>query len=202
MINPMISKIEQTLTHYKPWQLSDHYSSDQQAGVMMLITDLTVPEVILTLRHSKLSSHAGEVAFPGGRRDPEDSDILATALRETHEELGIEPDLVRPLGALSDVLSKHRLKVVPWVGVVPPEVVEQPNPDEIEAVFRVPLSFFMEPGRARFDLFTDVSGKTRYAPAWDYQGYEIWGLTAWVIAELLNSVFDAQIQTRPRPERT
>jgi hypothetical protein len=60
----------------------------------------------------------------------------------------------------------------------------------------------MEPGRARFDLFTDVSGKTRYAPSWDYHGYEIWGLTAWVIAELLNSAFDAQIQTRPRPERT
>ena len=169
---------------------------------MMLITDLAEPEVILTLRHSKLSSHAGEVAFPGGRRDPEDSDILATALRETHEELGIEPSFVRPLGALSDVLSKHRLKVVPWVGVVPHDVVEQPNPEEIEAVFRVPLRFFMEPGQARFDQFMDLSGKTRYAPAWNYQGYEVWGLTAWVIAELLNSAFDAQIQTRPRPERT
>ena len=197
----MITKIEQTLKHHKPWRLSGQHQEDQQAGVLVLMTDADVPELILTRRNARLSSHGGEVAFPGGKRDRQDADLLATALRETHEEIGIAPNQVRPLGSLSDVLSKHQLKVMPWVGVVDPALELIPNPAEIESVFTVPLTFFMEPNRARLDHFVDAAGRSLYSPSWEINGYVIWGLTAWVIADLLNTVFDANIQTRPRPER-
>ena len=201
ILNYMINRIEQTLKTYSAWRLGDDIARRDEAAVLMLITDEEHPHVILTRRTSGLSSHAGEVAFPGGKRDPEDPNLIATALRETEEEIGISGSEIRILGSLSDILSKHKLRVEPWVGLVSPQVNLIPNPDEIESVFRVPISFLMEPGSARFDQFQGFDGKTRYAPAWDYQGYDIWGLTAWVLAELLNAAFDAKIKTRPRPER-
>lgn len=198
----MITRIEQALRDHKPWRLSGEHTPDRQAGVMVLLTDAEVPELILTKRNSHLSSHGGEVAFPGGKRDPIDTDLLATALRETHEEIGLLPDCVRPIGSLSDVLSKHQLKVMPWVGVVDSSQTLIANPAEIESIFTVPLTFFMEPGRVRFDHFVDLSGQSRYSPSWKHEHYVIWGLTAWVLAELLNTAFDANIKTGLRPERT
>lgn len=169
---------------------------------MCLLTDEPIPNVILTLRSGGLSTHAGEVAFPGGRRDLQDQHLLDTALRETHEEIGVQADQIRVLGRLSQVLSKHQLAVTPFVGVVQADVQLRANPGEIQQIFRTPLSFLIEPDNARFDKFKMEDGRMRYVPSWEYQGFEIWGLTAWVLAELLNVGLDAGIPTRPRPERS
>lgn len=197
----MIKQLEQRLAGYRPWQLTEDQTVRGQAGVIMLLTDSPEPSVVLTQRASKLSSHAGEVAFPGGKRDLSDPDLLYTALREAEEEIGVAPGDVRVLGSLSQILSKHRLAVTPFVGVIPADVQLRANPDEIDSIFYTPIDFLLDLDNARLDNFVMVTGKTRYVPSWNYQGYEIWGLTAWAIAELLNIGLDAGIPTRTRPER-
>jgi len=198
----MLKQIHQRLEQHTPWTLTGDSDPQREASVMCLITDEPSPNVILTLRSGGLSSHAGEVAFPGGRRDAEDADLLATALRETEEEIGLSAASIQVIGSLSQVLSKHQLAVTPFVGLVRSDLKLRPNPEEIEAIFSAPLSFLAARENARLDRFKLEDGHTLYAPSWDYQGYEIWGLTAWVLAELLNVGLDAGIPTRPRPERT
>lgn len=197
----MLEQLETRLNQHSPWQLSSDLKPRAEAGVICLLTDEAEPQVILTQRSGGLSTHAGEVAFPGGKRDPEDDSLLTTALREAHEEVGVEPDQVKLLGELSQIYSLHKLAVTPFVGVVSPDVELRPNPGEIAAIFKTPLKFLLELDNARIDKFAMVDGRTRFVPSWQYQQYEIWGLTAWALAELLNVGLDAGIPTRPRPER-
>lgn len=167
--------------------------------MLIALTDSVEPEVILTRRASHLSTHRGEVAFPGGKQDETDPDLLFTALREAQEEIGLDPALVDVLGPLGQVMSKHQLQVTPWVGIVPEDVRLTPNPHELESLFQVPLSFFLEDRRARTDIL-HLKGKTLYVPAYQYRDYLIWGLTAYMLVELLNVGFDAGIPMKPRPE--
>src|SRR5690554_6816178 len=81
-----------------------------------------------------------QVAFPGGKRDPEDASLAETALRETDEEIGLPPDQVRLIAPLSQVMSLHRIVVTPYVGLVPVDHPLQANPAEIESIVRVPVS--------------------------------------------------------------
>ncbi|MFW1678731.1 CoA pyrophosphatase [Pontibacter sp. JAM-7] len=193
----MLTQIRHRLAQHEPRQL---FAQRAQAGVLVALTDnVTGPEVILTRRAVRLSTHSGEVAFPGGKRDPEDIDLLHTALREAHEEVGIAPDQVDIIGPLGQVMSKHALQVTPWVGVVSADIRLTPNPGEIDQIFRVPLTFFMADHRCRTDAL-QFRGKTLYVPAWEFDGHIIWGLTAYVLVELLNIGCDAGIPMRPRPE--
>lgn len=84
-----------------------------EAAVLMPITRSESPELVLTLRAAGLSTHGGEVAFPGGRRDPEDRDLLQTALREAEEEVGLAPGMVEVVGPLSSLVSVHGIHVTP-----------------------------------------------------------------------------------------
>ena len=111
-----------------------------EAAVLLPVTRSAQPELILTLRASGLSTHGGEVAFPGGRRDPEDPDLVFTALREAEEEIGLPPGLVEVIGPLSPLISLHGIRVTPYVGLVPDYVEYLANDAEIAAVFSVPLS--------------------------------------------------------------
>jgi 8-oxo-dGTP pyrophosphatase MutT (NUDIX family) len=191
-----LHQLRQRLHRHRPWRLR---TPGQEAGVLLALTDTPDPEVIVTLRSSQLSTHSGEMAFPGGKRDPDDSDLLATALREAQEEIALPPDQVEVIGSLGQVVSKHLLQVTPWVGIIPPCLPLQPNPAEIDLIHRVPLSFLLDPSNRRLDQI-NFAGKLRYVPAWQWQGEVIWGLTAYILTELLNVGFDAGIPMRPRPE--
>lgn len=198
----MLNQLQTRLKNHSPWRLSSDLKPRAEAGVICLLTDEPEPQVILTQRGGHLSTHAGEVAFPGGKRDPEDADVLATALREAQEEVGVKPGEIELLGELSQIFSLHKLAVTPFVGIVSADVQLRPNPGEIDSIFKTPLSFLLNLDNARVDKFAMVDGRTRFVPSWQYQQYEIWGLTAWVLAELLNVGLDAGIPTRPRPERS
>ncbi|RVU31416.1 CoA pyrophosphatase [Neptunomonas marina] len=192
----MLEQLRERLQQYSPYQFR---SAQPQASVLIALTDAADPEVILTKRSSRLSTHRGEVAFPGGKQDPADPDLLFTALREAEEEIGLSPNAVDVLGNLGQVMSKHQLQVTPWVGIVPTGLRLEANPDELESIFTAPLSFFLQDHRARTDSIR-FKGLTHYVPAYEYEGHIIWGLTAYMLVELLNVGFDANIPMKPRPE--
>lgn len=172
-----------------------------EAAVLLPITRSEEPELVLTLRASGLSTHGGEVAFPGGRRDPEDPDLVFTALREAQEEIGLPPGLVEVVGPLSPLISKHGIKVTPYVGLIPDFVEYTPNDAEIAAVFSVPLEFFRQDVREHTHRI-DYQGRSWYVPSYRFGEYKIWGLTAIMIVELMNLLFDSGINLNQPPTRS
>ncbi|SIS44934.1 CoA pyrophosphatase [Neptunomonas antarctica] len=192
----MLDQLRERLSGYQARSFDSQYP---QASVLIALTDCHDPHVILTKRAIGLSTHGGEIAFPGGRHDVSDPDLLFTALREAHEEIGLLPEAVEVLAPLGQVMSKHMLQVTPWVGIVPASVKLIPSPDELESVFTVPLSFFLEDKRHHTDEI-HFKGMTHFVPAYEYDGHIIWGLTAYMLVELLNIGFDARIPMKPRPE--
>lgn len=185
------------LTGYAPKTLDLNYP---EAGILVPVTDDPGnPEMIFTLRSEHLSTHSGQVAYPGGKRDPGDLSLAATALRETHEEIGLPPDQVEIISPLGQVMSRHGILVTPYVGVVPEEHPLEPNPGEIDSVFRVPLSFFLEDRRERTDVLP-FQNQTIHVPCYRWERYQIWGLSAVVLVDFLNAVYDADIDLlKPRP---
>ncbi|MEY8206056.1 MAG: CoA pyrophosphatase [Bermanella sp.] len=182
----LTSLIEGVAAH-QPRVLSHHELA--RASVLVAITDQQDPEVILTLRSSQMPTHKGEVAFPGGKAEAGDFDVIATALREAHEEVGLDPKQVRVVGPLDEVISRFGFLVTPILGIVPADIELNTDSREIEGIFRVPLSFFLDGQPDQIDHFGSFRG-----PRWYFQGYTIWGLTAMMLAELLNRFYDADLE--------
>lgn len=169
-----------------------------EAAVLVPITRREEPELVLTLRAKGLSTHSGEVAFPGGRRDAEDVDLISTALRETEEEIGLARGQVEVIGELSTLVSRYGLKVKPIVGLIPEHEHFRPNQGEIAEVFSVPLSFFAQDPRETTHRI-DYLGRSWYVPSYRYGPFCIWGLTAIMVVELVNLVCDAGIALHEAP---
>ena len=152
--------------------------------------------LILTQRAEMLNSHRGQVAFPGGRIDPRDSGPLAAALRESHEEIGIEPGHVRVLGQLDQVTAASNFLVTPFVGLIPNPYEFRLNHAETAAVFAVPISALLEPGC--FNAEPRPFGSPRRDPIYHfyYEGWDIWGATARIITQLLELAYGFEIQKR------
>lgn len=189
----MSGKLETLRTHqYLVVSDEDEHYPSQAAVLIALTDDPQDPEIILTQRAAHLSSHAGQVAFPGGKRDLEDSSLLHTALRESQEEIGLEPGAVEVLGAMPPSTTRWDVRVTPYVGIIPASTRFTPNLGELDSIFQVPLSYFLEGDRrARTDMFD--RDRHFWAPAYMYQGYEIWGFTAGLLVDFLNSTFNAGI---------
>jgi 8-oxo-dGTP pyrophosphatase MutT (NUDIX family) len=137
--------------------------------------------VLLTQRSAQLSSHAGQIALPGGRWDASDPDAVAAALREAQEEVGLPPDRVEVLGTLPNYRTGSAFDITPVVALVQPDWVVRPNAGEVDAVFEVPLSFLMNPAHHRRH-WRETDGLRREWYAMPYQDGEherfIWGATA------------------------
>jgi 8-oxo-dGTP pyrophosphatase MutT (NUDIX family) len=166
----------------------------QQAAVMVLITDVVAPELIFTLRAKHLNQHAGEVCFPGGKWEQQDGSLLATALRETHEEIGISPNMIDVLGALPARATRSGAMVQPFVGKIPADCRFDLNHHELQELFTVPLSAFQQGLQVRTDVFERNCLRVR-VPAYMYQHYEIWGFTAGITAELLTLLQSLSLNT-------
>ncbi len=142
-------------------------------------------ELILTLRPTTLASHAGQVSFPGGRVDPADGDDRwATALREAHEEIDLDPEAVEPLGRLDDYPTITRYHVTPWVGLVDPAARLTPFPSEVADLFRVPLAHLADPERRRT---MRLSRREHHERVHFYlvRPHTVWGVTAAIVTHLL-----------------
>ncbi|WP_346839353.1 CoA pyrophosphatase [Microbulbifer sp. SAOS-129_SWC] len=165
------------------------------AAVLLALTDEPDPHVVLTKRSANLSTHSGEVSLPGGRWDDTDPSLEYTALREAHEEIDLPPEQVRVLGPLWPRTTRWQVCVTPWLGVIPPDIALTPNPGELDAIFRVPLSFFLDDPRIRTDRIT-IDQRAIYLPAYQFDEYEIWGFTAGILSEFLIRILGASIEHR------
>ena len=169
------------------------------AAVLMALTREDVPRLILTRRAQHMNSHAGEVAFPGGKCDSSDASIVATALREAHEEIALEPSRVQIVGELGIFTSRIGMKVKPIIGLLDEMPMLQANPDEIESIFTVPLDVFLNQ-KPSYDHKVKYMGVNIAVPSFKHEGYVIWGLTGYMIVEFMRQVYDADIEWRwPNP---
>ncbi|MBU6468002.1 MAG: CoA pyrophosphatase [Betaproteobacteria bacterium] len=147
-------------------------------------------QVLLTQRTSHLYNHAGQISFPGGRIDPEDSNTTVTALRETEEEIGLNREKIEILGSLKDYFIPSGFKVTPWVGWINPPISLTPDPFEVERIFEVPLDFFFDPQRHQLK-YDQVDGRQRRYYIFEYQDKTIWGATAGMLVNLYHTLFTA-----------
>ena len=154
------------------------------AAVLIPITDRQESGVILTQRPTWLRSHAGQVAFPGGKVDDGDENTIAAALREAHEELNIPPAQVEVIGVADTYFSGSGYSIAPVVGVIPPDLALQPNPEEVEDWFEVPLAFLLNPANSiKKQAAWNGQQRTYYDIQWGER--RIWGVTAGIIANLV-----------------
>lgn len=186
----MLDLLRQRLPDYQRTELP---LALPEAAVLMPLVNSPEPRVILTVRSSSMPTHAGEVAFPGGKRDPTDKNLLMTALRETEEEVGLGREFVDVLGQLSPLASRYGMKVTPFVGIVHPDAQLEAEPGEIETIFQVPLRFFLDE-KPELSSPIDFFGRRFRIPSYYYEDKRIWGLTAFMILDLINHVYDAGIE--------
>jgi 8-oxo-dGTP pyrophosphatase MutT (NUDIX family) len=143
--------------------------------------------VLLTLRPDSMPSHAGQVAFPGGRIEPGETP-LAAALREAQEEVGVDPASVRILGQADTYLTGSGFAISPFVGVLPPGFVAVPHAREVADVFETPLSFLMDvANHQRHER--EYRGALRAYYAMPHNGRYIWGATAGMIKSLYDRLY-------------
>lgn len=184
----LLDYLRRRLDQHQPRRVSQPNLAE--AGVLVALTDEKDPRVLLTRRSMQLSSHKGEVAFPGGKRDNTDPDIICTALREAEEEVCLPSNKIDVVGEMDQVVSLHGYLVTPILGVIAPDQRFKANKDELDAIFQVPLSHFLQPPVSYFER-----GNIRI-PTYQYQDFRIWGLTAMMIAEMMNHLYDSNIPYR------
>lgn len=158
-----------------------------QAAVLLLLSRDLQPQILYTKRSANLRHHPGEVSFPGGMWEPGDPDLIATALRETCEEIGLPGSAVELLGALPRSQTRAGTWVTPFVASFDARIRLQPNFDELESIFNVPLNQFFGAIPQAWDEF-EYQGRRYSLPVYHFEGYRIWGYTAAVTARLLRLV--------------
>ncbi|MFM2275847.1 MAG: hypothetical protein RL211_1719 [Pseudomonadota bacterium] len=169
---------------WEPELLAERKFADRppmNASVLIPIVMHEVPTILLTQRTAHLSTHSGQVAFPGGKQDEGDADLFVTALRETEEEVGLGREFVQVLGSLPVYVTGTSFIISPVVALVAPGFTLAPNADEVADVFEVPLAFLMNPANHRRHAF-EWEGVRREWLSMPYQDPVaerfIWGATA------------------------
>ncbi|MFE8582805.1 CoA pyrophosphatase [Sphingomonas sp. NCPPB 2930] len=153
------------------------------AAVLVPVTDRTEPGLVLTQRTEHLRNHAGQIAFPGGRADPGDVDLVATALREAEEEIGLSPHAVTVVGLADRYRTVTGFEVTPVLGVIPPDLTLYPSEAEVANLFEVPLAYVLDPAHHR-RVSAPWRGQTRHFYEILWNDRRIWGATAAMIVNL------------------
>ena len=160
------------------------------AAVLIAITQEADPKILLTRRSAYLSNHAGEVSFPGGKRDPNDTSNIVVALREAWEETALNPFDVKLIGDLPMERAKSGITVKPVVGLIPPDIQLIPQPTEIDRIFYAPIKKMMESQPIPYEV--RLAHQSVYFPSLRIENEIIWGLTARILMALFKYGLDYQ----------
>ena len=152
------------------------------AAVLIAITDRNEPGVLLTVRREHLRTHAGQIAFPGGRVDPGE-DAVAAALREAEEEVLLDPAAVQLVGAIEPYRTVTGYVVTPVLGVIAPDLPLEPHEHEVADLFEAPLAFLLDPAN-QYRQSALLQGRERHYYEIVWNGRRIWGATAAMIVNL------------------
>ena len=159
------------------------------AGVLVpVVNHAAEATILLTQRVQTLRAHSGQIAFPGGRIDPEDASPSDAALREAREEIGLDPACVTPVGYLDPYLTGTGYLIIPTVAVVEPPFTLTLNPSEVADVFEVPLAFLMAPVNHQRHS-REFGGTLRNFYAMPYAERYIWGATAGMLRNLFERLY-------------
>jgi 8-oxo-dGTP pyrophosphatase MutT (NUDIX family) len=148
--------------------------------------------LVLTKRADHLRTHKGQISFPGGRVDAGDADVIETALRESREEIGLDPTCVRILGRLDEFTAGYGLVVTPVIGVIPADCEFRIDPAETTAVASVPIRSLMEPPNFTMNDYLSPGGHPSYH--FYINGWDVWGVTARIIVQFLELIYDFRIK--------
>ena len=177
----MIPKIKENLSSYKP---SGPIEGLPQAAVLILLHQTSEDlNVIYCLRSNNLPTHAGEVAFPGGKREEKDATLRDTALREAQEEVNLGLKDVEVLGEISSVQSRFGLSVTPYIGILKSNSLIADG-KEIAEVFSVPLNFIKD-NMQKEQKSENWDNKKVFFPFFEFENKMVWGLTAYMTVEFL-----------------
>jgi 8-oxo-dGTP pyrophosphatase MutT (NUDIX family) len=168
---------------------ADAMRAARPAAVLIPAIARPVITLLFTLRTEHLAAHAGQIAFPGGKSEPQDADALATALRESHEEIGLDPAFVEPVGSLDCYLTGTGFCITPVIGLVPPDVPLTLDRNEVAETFEVPLPFLMDLDNYQRHTRT-IGGIERHFYAIPFGGRFIWGATAGILRHMCQRLFE------------
>ncbi len=173
---PHLSRMSAEPDDWRGW-IAEDQPLREAAVLIPLVARNNDLNVLLTERSHKLRNHGGQIAFPGGRIDPDDGGPVAAALRETEEEVGVPPERIEVLGKLDGYITGTGFHVTPVVGFMHPPFEVKPQPEEVADVFEVPLSFLLEPANCARHA-REYRGELRHYWAFPYGERYIWGATA------------------------
>jgi len=151
--------------------------------------------IVLTKRGDDMPTHKGQIAFPGGRVHVGDADLIATALRESQEEIGVDPEHVRVLGRLDEFTAGYGIVVTPVVGVIPSPYDFRIDPAETSAVASVPIRSLMEPGTYVKNAHLSPGGHPSYH-FYISNGWDVWGVTARILVQFLELAYGFETEKK------
>lgn len=181
-------------TLFGDYRLNDGMASSmtgmklRDAAVLIGIVEDDEAHVILTKRQDSLRKHSGQIAFPGGKVDGDESAELA-AIREAEEEIGLGRHFIDVIGTLPQIPVMSGFRITPVLATVRPGFELRPNPDEVEHVFQVPLSFLMNPDNHEQDSW-ERAGAFRRFYVMPYGDWRIWGITAGIIRSVYERLYE------------
>ena len=189
---PLATAVER-LSHTGPplGPTFDVTNAREAAVLVALFEDAGETHVVLTKRPETMPSHQGEIAFPGGKRETSDASLVAAALREAYEEIGLEPEAVEVVIELDTIATvASAFTISPFVGVLAEPPVLKPHPREVVDAFAVPVSELLHPDAYREELW-DLWGAYRPMAFFELPGETVWGATARILSRLLIVITDA-----------
>jgi 8-oxo-dGTP pyrophosphatase MutT (NUDIX family) len=184
----MIDDIRSRLSSYEPKRIPP----EERPLAAVLIPIYRVGDdfhIVLTKRTDRVEHHKGEISFPGGARDPEDVDLMATALRESHEEIGLHPKHVEVIGRVDDFITVSQFHVTPYVGVIDPDASPYrwlPQELEVAEILEVPMPHLLDPVNLVLESRILSDGRTATMESFKWREHLVWGATARMLKNFLD----------------